>query len=503
MAKSEQGAGTVRPIRDRKTGAVIGYQALLPRLLSKVPPNCKKPKAYQQPIGPRCAKDGEARAILTAAIKERINTASLVHGLTFSHYLRQEIEKRHRAALEVFAEHDFRGELSDLDLKKKADHHLAAWRSADRVHFRSAPFYDLPPNRIEIEALQKWINWLRYEHTSARTGSALAKGSIANMGEMLRAVFVHAEIKPNPMDSVELPKKAKKPHVRSLALAEQRRFFGSNKIPLRDRVMAGCQMGAALRIGELISLEVENLFLDAHDPHIDVRYGGRKRSPTKGRAVKRVELFEPGLGFFRLWMRDHYRGGERVFEGAKGGVLSAWTDNFKAWTVTMGKKMTSHIMRHTYAVSMLSGSWGYEPQTLDFVQHQLRHSSRAVTEKYYAGLEDGALQRQVRHMTGRAPRCQQSEGVTAANLLGISDASIDVSPPKIFAISGNRLLDGQVRNGPNPSGESAQSDALAHQSLARSFLRALDEGDPFAGALAIRLAQAVLAGESSPLRVAR
>ena len=92
MTKSKQGGGTTRTIRDRATGAVLGYQALMPRGMSKAPPGCKNPKTYQQKVGPRCATRAAALLILAEAITARKEVATLSHGLTFSHYLRQEMK---------------------------------------------------------------------------------------------------------------------------------------------------------------------------------------------------------------------------------------------------------------------------------------------------------------------------------------------------------------------------------------------------------------------------
>jgi len=502
MTKSKQGGGTTRTIRDRATGAVLGYQALMPRGMSKAPPGCKNPKTYQQKVGPRCATRAAALLILAEAITARKEVATLSHGLTFSHYLRQEMKVRH-----LKAKTDFKLSMAD-DPHAAADAHLAAWRSADRIHFSNASFYEYPPNAIEIETLQAWIDSLQTDYESKRTGEPLSPGSAANIGEMLRAVFDRAKVKPNPMSSVELPSKGD-PRFVHLDGSEQFCFFGSDEIPLRDRVMAGCMMAMAGRIGELISLEPKDLHIgpDAvHGPHVVARFGGRKHRPTKGRAPGRVELFEPGLGFFRLWMRDYYRGGARVFEGPSGGVLSNWALNFsrapeegkRSWSEIVGKKITSHVMRHTHAVAMLSGTWGYDPQSLDFVQGQLRHSSRAVTEKYYAAYEDGSRARQVRHMTGNEIRLRGHE-VTALALLGLADASFDASGPKNLAKIAVRSVDGRPENGAQTNWKTGSSDASTHQTLvtlSREVLRAVQAGEPlpYIATLAAELAR--LAGSS-------
>lgn len=493
MRKNEHGLGTVRKVINYKTGAVIGYQAILPREFSTPPPNCKNPKAYQGKIGPRVATEAEARKLLNDAIVERIEIGKLKNGRTFSAYVREEMDDRYLDAKEIY--------------KAPAAAHasMRGWRSADRVYFSKAEFYNWPPARIEVDTLQQWFDWLSRE---ARTvnGGRLCRGYVQNIAAKVRAVFARAKVKPNPMDSVDLLSPLKKEEVEYLTLEEQMRFFREPEIDIMDRVMAGCGMGAGLRIGELLSLEATDLHLDDHDPYLWVRYGGAHRSPPKARNVKRVELFEPGLGFFRLWMRDHYRPGNRlVFGGPRGGYQAGWVDNFASklpgdrrnWSDLMGRHIDSHeTMRHTYAVAMLSGTWGYEPQTLDFIKEQLRHETRDTTEKYYARFEIGAMPRQVRHFTGREPRPPMGKGgITAAALLGL-DAQIDARTSKLPQNIEFLSIDRQPSNSSVYSGKVVSIDAAAHQQtqgLARDLLQALEAGEPLTLARVSDLARGVLA----------
>lgn len=500
MKKNEQGSGTVRPIVSRTTGETLGYQALLPRSLSKAPPGVKNPKAYQSPIGPRVATWAEARAILDAAIVERTDPVNLQHGLPLSHYVQQEIDARFRRALAKYK------------VESRANVQVSTWRSIAKLWLPRAPFCDWPPARIDIATAQDWFDWLRDEATRS-TGAPLSPAFIASAWQLLKAAFKRAKILPNPIASVTKPAQGAT-GMKFLTLAEQKRFFQSPKVPLKDRVLAGCGMGAALRVGELLALEVADLHLDQDDPHLWVRYGGPHRSPPKGddssdeAAICRVELFEPGLGFFRRWMKDHYQGGERVFAGPAGGFLYEWPRRFAApegdapsFSEVVGKAIVSHSMRHSFAVSMLSGSWGYEPQSLEFIQQQMRHANKATTERFYARHEKGTQARQVRHFTGRESRPQKPEPVTAAALLGLSkpdvsfDASFIKSPAKVA------YLDKHARSQERAQtpGETGQSDASTHQALtglAIEVLRAVAEGDPTALAKASDLARSVLRDNS-------
>src|SRR5262245_16718144 len=87
MTRSEQGRGTIRTVRNRTTGAVTGYQALLPREHSTPPKDCRNPGRYQEPIGPLCEIEDEARRLLDAVLVELRDKRTLRHGLPFSHYV--------------------------------------------------------------------------------------------------------------------------------------------------------------------------------------------------------------------------------------------------------------------------------------------------------------------------------------------------------------------------------------------------------------------------------
>jgi len=490
MTKNEQGSGTIRTVRDRKTGLTLGFQALLPRELSDPPKDCKNPETYQRPIGPRFDTWDEARTLLDAAIVEKRDVSSLRHGLPVSNYVQQEIKGRLNEAKRAY------------ENVARANKSVSTWRSIDRVFISQAPFYGWPPSRVEVGDLQAWFDWLRDEAENSKTGEPLSGSFIRNVAQLLHAAFARAKIAPNPLDSLDLPAKSR-PRVVHMALGEQRRFFGSGDIDLEDRVMAGCGMGAAVRVNELLSLEANDIFLDVADPHLIVRYGGDHHAPTKGRRIRRVELFEPGLGFWKIWMARFYTGGVRVFSGPKGGYLKAWPERFPGWSDVVGKKITSHVMRHTYAVAILSGTWAYDPQSLEFVQQQLGHADRATTERYYGAYEIGTWQRQVRRFTGREARPEYSNGLTALELLGF-DASTDVSGQENAAVSGSDFDPRYSPKSAQSTAETPQTDASTHQTLralaelALEVIQAQVDGDPLAAAKAFRLAEAVvLASERS------
>jgi integrase len=467
----EFGRGTVRTIRNRR-GVVTGYQALMPRELSRPPAGCKNPDDYREPLGDPLPTYEEARGMLDAAILKSRSDPLLGRGPTFAWFVDAEIKARHT---------DARRELGS---EVKANRAVATWRSIERTWFVDAPFNDWRPQQINAADLQAFVTELRDEGENQH-GEPLSGGFIRNVVVLIRAALDRAGVRPNPARDLTLPDRSK-PRVPHLKIGAQRQLFAAQTVDLRDRLMIGCGMGAGLRVGELLAIEVSDVFLDRADPHVVIQYGGPNHAPTKGRRVRTVELFEPGLGFWRRWMAEHYRPGDRlVFSGPRGGFQKAWPELFQGWAPAAGMaELTSHIMRHTYAVSLLSGSWGYAPRSLEFVSKQLGHSSVQVTEWYYGAFEAGVWRREVQLMTGR-PDAEARVVVTAEELLGSSGGSVGTAPAQpteTASKSGAGVLPRyspklglDAENKPRPSGQAGASPQASESDEEQQFDVALAE----------------------------
>lgn len=483
--KSEQGLGTVRTVRDRATGEIIGYRALLPREYSTKRPGSSG--RYQEPIGDVMKSRADARGLLNAAIKELRNKGAFGRGLPLSHYVGAAIRSRLQEARRKYG------------TEARAKKHLATWRSIERVWLPKATWFNWPPHDIAFDDAQVFFDFLRDE-AEGQKGEPLSSSFIRQVAGLVKASLKAAKVHPNIANDLELPKRNDR-DVPYLDLPAQRRLLGSDDISVADRVMIGCGMGAGLRVGELLSIEAPDVHIADHDPHLVIRYGGADRAPTKSGKPRRVELFEPGLGFWRLHMRNHFRkGAGLVFAGPKGGYQKHWPARFPEWAApALVERLSSHIMRHTYAVSALSGTWGYEPRSIEFVSTQLGHGDITTTQRYYGAFEAGVWQREVQRMTGRASAPRRV--ITAEELLGLAgdenercaaDAQTPISADETDI---RRLTPSLTRNSKNLD-RIEQSDALAHQPLLSQIEGALEAaaaGDPRAAALMIAALDAAFA----------
>lgn len=476
MRRAENNSGTVRTIRNRK-GEVTGYQALLPRDLSRAPVGHPNPDDYREPLGDPMPTYEAARGMLTAALLEARKSPLVGRGPDFAWHLDAEIKSRHT---------DARRELGS---ETKANKLVSTWRSMERTWFARAPFYHWAPAQIAFGDLQAWVNDLR-DNAESHRGEPLSAEFVRGIVLLLRAAFDRAGVKPNPARDLALPERGT-PKIPHWLLETQREIFGAPEaqLPYADKLMIGCGMGAGLRVGELLAIELGDVFLDGPDPHLIVRYGGPGRSPTKSRKPRTVELFEPGLGFWRRALAERRPSKSRlVFPGPRGGFLKAWPEQFPGWGEALGLgETTSHLMRHTYAVSMLSGTWGYAPRTLEFVQKQLGHSSVSVTEKYYGAFHSGVWRREVQIMTGR-PDTAERVVVTAEDLLSANGGAAGSAVPQPVEIA----QDSELRDDPrhSPEVEIDAENQPRPTGLAGASLQQTEDPDELAFWLALAEQQA-------------
>lgn len=383
------------------------FVPLLPRGLSRAPARIKNPGDYRERLKPRDTRE-QAEEDLRSAIKLRQEEPASVFKTTpFSHDAEETLQRLKSDALRRYQS------------EARANKRISTPKGVVNNWLSKEPWFNKPTVHITTAELQTTINKI-VRSGRTKKGAPVSPAFMQHIYQFLAAVFEDRGIAPSPVLGLKMPKKAK-PKVEFWSIREQNNFFQCEEIPLEDRVMAGCGMGLGLRIGELLSLEIDDAFLDDEQPYVMVRYGGPDHSPPKGNLERRVELFEPGLGFLKIWVEKFYRNGRSglVFGGPLDGYQKHWPDQFPKWGEMASLRAShSHMMRHSYAVSMLSGTWGYQPQTLDFISKQLGHKDLQTTERYYRAYEQKTWQAHVARMTGKTEQLTQKDIVTAAKLLG-------------------------------------------------------------------------------------
>ena len=148
-----------------------------------------------------------------------------------------------------------------------------------------------------------------------------------------------------------------------------------NQAPVRDQLIIELALGTGLRVSEMASLKVEDLFLKKGQNSLHVRNGkgGKDRLVQFSVALKTLILD---------YLNYRKSSSPYLFASERGNQITASgiQQLFKKWVKKAGlpKQYSIHSLRHTYATRLYKAS-GYN---LRLVQKQLGHSSVSTTQVY-------------------------------------------------------------------------------------------------------------------------
>ena len=195
-----------------------------------------------------------------------------------------------------------------------------------------------------------------------------------------RFLLAEGAVKTDPSERLETPRKWRTlPEV--LTAAEVERLIGA--IPLeeplafRDRAMLELAYGAGLRVGEWITLKMNDVLLDE----------GVVRVFGKGSKERLVPVGRKATGAVAIYLRElrprleRGKGAGVLFLNARGQPLSrmgAWKILRKYVTLAgITKLVTPHTLRHSFATHLLEGG-----ADLRSVQEMLGHADISTTQVY-------------------------------------------------------------------------------------------------------------------------
>jgi integrase len=165
-----------------------------------------------------------------------------------------------------------------------------------------------------------------------------------------------------------------------------------------ERHLIAFAMGTGLRLGELLCLHIDDVDLDGPNPRVVVKWGswdpkGRRFRSPKGRKTRTVPLFGMALDAVREWTAALPAFAKRnplglMFPTRRGALRTkapkVWATVQESFGVCprIGRRIWWHLLRHTFASSLVAGWWGAPRRMLDEVRTLMGHSSVKVTEKY-------------------------------------------------------------------------------------------------------------------------
>lgn len=281
-----------------------------------------------------------------------------------------------------------------------------------RVHLAGDPLMTTPIADVQRRDVVDLIARLK--------GTKRAHQTVLNILTVLRNGLnfaVEKEMIPaSPFANIRLPAPARTADAWHYASPREQRHL-LETTPLKYRPMVAFAIGTGLRAGELVTLRLADVQLDAPDPFVTVRYGSPPDGLTKNGKIRRVPLL-PLARQATLAQLDRLAG-EEGDEGAPRranphGLLFPTEregtfrdpDHVLPWGVwskiraPLGNRLRWHDLRHTCASSLVSGWWGRR-WSLEEVCALLGHSDIRVTQRY-AHLAESALMRAASETLGGA-----------------------------------------------------------------------------------------------------
>ncbi len=233
---------------------------------------------------------------------------------------------------------------------------------------------------VTLNHIEQYLEELSAMDLSA---SSVAR-NISSIRSFHEFAVVEKMAEANPAELVELPKKAQKlPEV--LTPDEIGRILETpnreTDAGIRNAAILECLYATGMRVSELVSLEMDNLFFEIGF----IRVVGKG---NKERLVPVGEMAQSALEHYIETVRPRFKSDKnpqkaenKIFLNQRGGPLSRmsiWNIvNDAAERAGIEKNVYPHIFRHSFATHLLEGG-----ADLRAVQEMLGHSSIITTEIY-------------------------------------------------------------------------------------------------------------------------
>lgn len=245
--------------------------------------------------------------------------------------------------------------------------------------------YDVPPAKVEEPMVQRYVAWL-YDRGREKASQAR---SLSGVKSFFNFLLISDRIESSPAEFVLTPKFGRHlPDV--LTTGEIDRIIaavdGTTPKEIRDAAMLEVLYSCGLRVSELTSLRIRDLFFG--EGYIRVTGKGDKQRlvPISSTARERIHRY--------LEVRRSARAGEEtLFLNNRGSsrtrVMIFTILREAARRAGIEKKISPHTFRHSFATHLLEGG-----ASIRQVQELLGHESILTTE-IYTHLDDSHLRQTV------------------------------------------------------------------------------------------------------------
>jgi integrase/recombinase XerD len=227
-----------------------------------------------------------------------------------------------------------------------------------------------------IEGYVKWLNSREYSRATIARKIAAIKSFVSFLietGDLLKSPTIDIE---SPKTIKSLPKPLLTKEIDALLnIAKNNKSMEGS----RDASMLSLMYWTGLRVSELISLNLDNLYTSESEPYL--------RCNGKGERERTIPIPEQALELLKFYLRDVRHNFVRnnaelgVFVNVRGERLTRqgyWLI-LKSYVKKSGIKsnVTPHTLRHSYATHLLRGG-----ASIRAVQELLGHANISTTQIY-------------------------------------------------------------------------------------------------------------------------
>lgn len=235
----------------------------------------------------------------------------------------------------------------------------------------------LAPERMKTEDLQQFLQWINRYEVSTYSQARLLSGIKTFYGFMT----LEYQLKQNPAELLEAPRLSRKiPEVLSVAEIDSLIQAIDLTAPegMRNKAILEILYGCGLRVSELCSLKLSNLFLDVDFIKVEGKGNKERLVPIGKQASKFLQIY---LQEVRVHVNIKAGKEDYVFLNRRGAPLSRVMVFLiiKDLTIKTGlkKPISPHTFRHSFASHLIEGG-----ADLRAVQDMLGHESITTTEIY-------------------------------------------------------------------------------------------------------------------------
>lgn len=245
------------------------------------------------------------------------------------------------------------------------------------INYLQKNYSKVTPTKVKLEHLKDFIAWLNVKEISPRTQAR----TISGIKSFYKYLMVEGIVTTDPTSLLESPKIGRKlPDV--LSIEEIDNLIDGVDLDKaegqRNKAMLETLYSCGLRVSELVSLKITNLYFDQGFVRIEGKGNKERLVPVSSRAIDEVERY---MNEYRKKLNVSKDSENILFLNRRGKKLS----RVMVFTIIKGlakkvgleKSISPHTFRHSFATHLINGG-----ADLRAVQEMLGHESILTTEIY-------------------------------------------------------------------------------------------------------------------------